>query len=141
MKVRLRRTMFAPDISGDTSGKYVHANGRVIARGHRLRKGIHPNLPEEWRDKLPRDAEILDDEVPTELEEDEKEYEDVGGGQTPELDDLKQNDLARQGAEHAQRLIDEAEADKAAQTKANRQAGAARARQAKEDSKENKDNA
>ncbi len=131
MKVRLKRTWFAPDISGVTSGKYVATNGRVIARGHRLRRGIHPNLPEEWRKKLPSDAEILDDAVPVVLEEDEREYGDVTGGQSPELDDLRQNDLARQGAEHAERLRQEAEADKAAQAKEQRQAN----------KKEKKDNA
>ena len=87
------------------------------------------------------DAEVLDDDKPVELEEDEKEYDDVAGGQTPELDDLAKNDLARQGAEHAQRLIDEAEADKAAQLKAQRVANLEKARQAKAAKKENKDDA
>ena len=138
MKVRLKRTWFAPDISGVTSGKYVAANGRVIARGHRLRKGIHPNLPDAWRKLLPRDAEVLDDEAPVELEEDEREYDDVAGGQTPELDDLKQNDLARNSAEHAERLRQEAEDEKAAQLKVQQVANLAKARQAKANKKANK---
>ncbi len=132
MDVRLRRNWFAPDISGNTSKKYVSKLGRVIARGHRLRKGVHRGLPDEWFDKLPRDAVVLKEPEDYELEDDEREHEAAKTEQTPEL-----NDLARSAAEHAQRVIEEAEADKAAQTLANRQEGAKKAREAKE----KKDNA
>ncbi len=79
MKVRFRRTFFAPDISGNTSKKYVGRNGRVLARGHRLRKGVH-EVPDEWLPKLPSDAQVL--EGPYELEEDEREFAPAKGGLT-----------------------------------------------------------
>ena len=79
MKVRFRRTFFAPDISGNTSKKYVGRNGRVLARGHRLRKGVH-EVPDEWLLKLPSDAQVL--EGPYELEEDEREFAPAKGGPT-----------------------------------------------------------
>ncbi len=79
MKVRFRRTFFAPDISGNTSKKYVGRNGRVLARGHRLRKGIH-EVPDEWLPLLPSDAQVL--EGPYELEEDEREFAPAKGGPT-----------------------------------------------------------
>ena len=77
MKIRLRRGWFAPDISGNTSKKYVGRNGRVLARGHQLRKGVH-EVPDEWLPKLPSDAQVL--EGPYELEDDEREFASVKGG-------------------------------------------------------------
>ncbi len=85
MKIRLKRTWFAPDISGSTSTKYVGKNGRVLARGHRLREGIH-DVPSEWQDKLPSDAIVL--EGGYSLEDDETEYEAVEGGANPVHDGL-----------------------------------------------------
>ena len=134
MKIRLLRTMFAPDISGNTSKKYVGRNGRVLARGHRLRKGIH-EVPDEWADKLPRDAQIL--EGPYELEEDEQEFALVKGGSS-----LVNQPEANAGAVAVIQLAEltaKAETDRAEQLKVTRLANLAKARAAKKQKQEEKD--
>lgn len=134
MKIRLRRMWFGPDISGVTGDKYVAANGRAVARGHRLRKGVHV-VPDEWRKLLPSDAVILDDYAETELEEDEEEFEPAVSRPKPP-DELSQSDLVRQGLEHTRQIEEEAEETRLAQIKERRQAAAAKAREAKAAKKE-----
>ena len=141
MDIRLRRTWFAPDTSGDTSGKYVARSGRVIARGHRLRKGLHLNLPDTWRKLLPPDAQVLNEAEDYELEPDEKQHEEVQS-QPPALDERGQADIQLAQAQHAQRLEDEAEEERRDEIRATRQANLAKARAAKQDKqKEKTDNA
>ncbi len=139
MKIRLRRMWFGPDISGVEGDKYVAANGRAVARGHRLRKGVHV-VPDEWRDLLPSDVAILDDAGETELEDDEKEFELAVSRSTPP-DELSQSDIISAGLEHTRRIEAEAEETRLAQIKERRQAGAKRAREAKAEKKENEANA
>ena len=140
MDIRLRRTWFAPDISGDTSGKYVARNGRVIARGHRLRKGVHLNLPDAWRELIPSDAQVLNEVEDYELGEDEVQHDPVTAD-TPAPDDRARADIQLAQAQHAQRLEEEAEQERQDEIRTTRQANAAKARQAKQDKKEKTDNA
>ncbi len=135
MDVRLRRTWFAPDISGNTSDRYVSKLGRVVARGHRLRKGVHRGLPDEWRDKLPKDAVVLKEPEDYDLEDDEREHDEVVS-LANRTDDRSKEDLSLAAAEHAQRLLEEAEADKAAQVKEQRIANLTKARKAKKEKKD-----
>lgn len=130
MDVRLRRTWFAPDSSGDISGKYV-VKGRVVARGHRLRRGINRNLPDEWLKRLPSDAQVLKKPEEYELEEDEREHASVSEPSLANTDERTEADLLLAQAEHTTRLELEADADYAAQLKATRQANAQKARDAK----------
>ncbi len=134
MKIRLKRTWFAPDISGVTSKKYIGRNGRVLARGHRLLKGIH-EVPDEWLPRLPSDAQVL--EGGYKLEDDEMEYAPVEG------DGSLANQLGPEAAAATAAVIqlgaitETAEAKRAVETKANRRAGAERARAAKKLKEEN----
>ncbi len=128
MKVRFRRTFFAPDISGNTSKKYVGRNGRVLARGHRLRKGIH-EVPDEWADKLPHDAQVL--EGPYELEDDEREFAPAKGGPTLINQEAPAPLIAEVAARSLAELTEKAEADRAEQLKTQRQANLAKAREVK----------
>lgn len=134
MKIRLRRTWFAPDMSGAASNKYIGRNGRPIARGHRLRKGIHV-VPDEWEQKLPSDAQVL--EGPYQLEEDEVEYALATTGSTLATDGLKTVEGA--ALEQLATTTFGAEAKRQAEIKANRQAGAARAREAKKQKEQDAD--
>lgn len=134
MDVRLRRTWFAPDISGNMSDKYVNLQGRVVARGHRLRKGVHRNLPDEWRDKLPSDAVVLKEPEDYKLKEDEREHDPVVSDDSPAGGDL---DLDRTAEEHLHRIQEEAEAERKKQLKEQRLANLARAREAKKEKKDN----
>ena len=133
MDIRLRRTWFAPDISGDTSGKYVARNGRVVARGHRLRKGVHLNLPDAWRTRLPSDAQVLNALEDYKLEEDEVQHAPAGDDDKP--DELYAADLQLAQAAHAQRVEDEAEADRKVAVKQQRLANLVKAREAKKEKK------
>ena len=131
MKIRLRRGWFAPDISGNTSKKYVGRNGRVLARGHQLRKGVH-EVPDEWLKLLPSDAQVL--EGPYELEEDEREYAPAKGG--PSLVNQPRNVMldtttATAAATQLAQITEKAENDRAAQIKKARVDNLAKARDAK----------
>ncbi len=136
MKVRFRRTFFAPDISGNTSKKYVGRNGRVLARGHRLRKGIH-EVPDEWADKLPRDAQVL--EGPYELEEDEREFSPAQGGPTLANQPGGPAAVEAIAALSLAQITEKAETDRKAEITAQRVANMAKARDAKAQKQKEKD--
>jgi hypothetical protein len=137
MKIRLKRTWFAPDISGSTGKKYVGRNGRVLARGHRLRAGVH-DVPSEWQKALPSDAVVLEGGYT--LEEDETEFPAVQGGANP-VHDVRLDTTQHQSVATLANVTQEAESRRAAEIKARRQANLAKAREAKQLKKENKTNA
>ena len=134
MKIRLKRLWFAPDISGSTGQKYVGRNGRVLARGHRLRAGIH-DVPSEWLNKLPSDAVILEGEYA--LEEDETEYAAVEGGANPVHDALKALP-EHQALTSLASITQDAEEKRLAEIKAARIANLAKARDARKQKQEEK---
>ena len=91
----------------------------------RVRKGLQ-EVPDKWRDKLPSDAKIVDDN-----------YEAPEPEAGP--DTLREVDAARAVTDAEGKIRDEANvliAEKAATAKANRQAALARARAAKVAKKE-----
>ncbi len=135
MKVRFRRTFFAPDISGNTSKKYVGRNGRVLARGHRLRKGIH-EVPDEWLPKLPSDAQVL--EGPYELEEDEREFAPAKGGPTL-VNHLEQGLVEQVSALSLAQITEKAETDRKEEIRVQRVANMAKARDAKKQKEKDAD--
>ena len=135
MKVRLQRTWFAPDISGNTSKKYIGRNGRVLARGHRLRRGIH-EVPDEWQDKLPSDAQVL--EGGYKLGADETEFLPVEGG-IPAVHVLQSPTVADAAAAQLADLTQKAEQARQDQIKANRLANLEKAREVRQLKKEEKD--
>lgn len=137
MDIRLRRMWFAPDISGNTSNKYVSKAGRVIARGHRLRRGVHLNLPDEWRDRLPSDAVVLKEPEDYQLADDERKYEPAVSEANPAADDRAQADINRTAMEFRHRLEEDAEAEKAVQLREQRIQNLAKAREAKKEKKDN----
>lgn len=128
MKIRLRRGWFAPDISGNTSKKYVGRNGRVLARGHQLRKGVH-EVPDEWEKLLPSDAVILEGAYT--LEDDEREFAPAQGGPSLSNQDLGPAGTQQAAATSLAALTEKAEAAKAEQLKAQRIDNLAKARDAK----------
>ena len=128
MKVRFRRTFFAPDISGNTSKKYVGRNGRVLARGHRLRKGVH-EVPDEWLPKLPSDAQVL--EGPYELEEDEREFAPAKGGPTLVNQPGGPDAVETAAALSLAQIMEKAETDRKEEIRVQRVANMAKARDAK----------
>ena len=134
MKIRLKRTWFAPDISGSTSNKYVGKNGHVLARGHQLRKGVH-DVPSEWQDKLPSDAVVL--EGGYSLEDDETEYAAIEGGANPVHDALK-GLPAHQAATSLANITNDAEEKRAAEIKEVRIANMAKARAVRKQKQEEK---
>ena len=134
MKVRLQRTWFAPDISGNTSKKYIGRNGRVLARGHRLRRGIH-EVPDEWQDKLPSDAQVL--EGGYKLGDDETEFLPVEGG-IPALLQPQSPTAADAAAAQLADLTQKAEQGRQDQIKANRLANLEKARVARKQKQEEK---
>ena len=135
MKIRLRRGWFAPDISGHTSKKYVGRNGRVLARGHQLRKGVH-EVPDEWEKFLPSGAQIL--EGPYQLEDDEREFAPVPGA--PSLvNHLEQGLVEQVSALSLAQLTEKAENDRKAEITAQRVANMAKARDAKAQKQKEKD--
>lgn len=139
MRVKLRRIWFAPDISGATETAYVAKNGRPVLRGHRLRKGIH-EVPDEWRDKLPSDARVLEDEDLGELED--VVYPNAGNAPKGETKaDGEHASLASAAANHVLALQVEEEERRQEKLKVTRVANLAKARETKRQNKENKANA
>ncbi len=134
MKIRLLRTWFAPDISGNTSKKYIGRNGRVLARGHRLRRGIH-EVPDEWQDQLPSDAQVL--EGGYKLGDDETEFLPVEGG-IPALPQPQSPTIADAAAAQLADLTQKAEKTRQEQIAANRLANLKKAQAARKLKKEEK---
>lgn len=137
MRVKLKRTWFAPDISGHTATTYVGRNGRPVARGHRLRKGIH-EVPSEWRALLPPDAVVLDDDDFGDLDD---MFYDEAMHREPQPDDLVKGDIGHAAAEQMRAIEQQVEEDDKAKLKAQRIANLAKARAAKAEKQENKANA
>lgn len=135
MKIRLKRTWFAPDISGSTGKKYVGRNGRVLARGHRLRAGIH-DVPSEWQNQLPTDAEVLSGGYT--LEDDETEYLAVEGNANP-VHDVLAGMPEHQSLASLATITQKAEDQRSAQIKAQRVANLAKANAARASKKQEKD--
>ena len=134
MKIRLQRTWFAPDISGSTSKKYIGRNGRVLARGHRLRRGIH-EVPDEWEKLLPSDTQIL--EGGYKLEDDETEFLPVEGG-IGSAHVLQSPTVAEAAVAQLADLTQKAEEARQEEIKANRMANLEKARAARKQKQEEK---
>lgn len=131
MRIKLKRTWFAPDTSGHTTTKYVGRNGRPVARGSRLRKGYH-DVPEEWRDLLPSDTVIVADDYEEPPEERPEAPQPTLHAGAAFVAALQAQSLANVENDQAEKM----EAKRAAQAKTNRQEGAARARAAKQQKQE-----
>ena len=112
MKVLLKRNWFNP------KGNRMRVTGKGT---------VFPDMPDEWRDKLPSTAVILDEDAPVIPLVSSKEPETFS-----EMNKLQDGlrDTAEAIAEDTHATL---EASKQEQTKRNRQAGAARAREAKKE--------
>jgi len=95
MDVRLRRAWIAP---GDV----------------RLRKGVHRDLPDEWFDSLPRDAQVFKGGANIELAKTEYEYQyESNEFDEPLNDPRKEMDLERVSGDLGAALVEQAEKEQA----------------------------